>query len=84
MNSHEEQRFPPVDPPRPDPIRLITTRELMKELKRRSIGCMLVALVMDDAGLTKWELESKGTGNVFKDVLMNVELEKIQRDNTNE
>lgn len=82
MDSHTGQRFKPIDPPNPDLIRLLSTKELLNEIKRRSIGCMLVALVNDDGGFINAVVESKGTGEVFKDVLMAVELERIQRERT--
>lgn len=77
-NSHEGQRMKPVDPPPPPAIRGFTTKELFEEIKRRSLGCMLVALLFGD-GETYWEVDSKGSSDLFKDVLTNVELEKIQR-----
>jgi hypothetical protein len=78
-NSHEGQRMKPVDPPPPPAIRQFSTIQLIDEIKRRSLGFLLVALVIDQEEGTRWAVDSKGSSDMFKDVLTNVELEKIQR-----
>jgi hypothetical protein len=78
-NSHEGQRMQPVDPPPPSIIKSFSIKQLIDEIKRRSLGCLIVALVLDKDEGTRWAVDSKGSSDMFKDVLTNVELEKIQR-----
>ena len=51
-------------------IQSFTTEELAKEIKRRSIGCVICATVLEDGGQTKDIAFCKGSPIVFQSVCL--------------
>lgn len=60
-------------PPKPE-VQLITTAELLAELKRRSLACLLCATVIDDGGMDNTIVETKGSPILFHSILLQAQI----------
>jgi hypothetical protein len=64
------EKLKPVFPKEKPTIQSFTTEELIEEIKRRSIGCLLCAIVLEDGGQTKDVQACKGSPIIFQSVCL--------------